>query len=105
MRLVFAHALKETAVIALLGYLIGSVGGSVTAPGPTKSEQTLLVSINRADKGDRLPGISMSTSNRSGSSSSATSPALPKRSAFGCVPAFSPIADQAHANIYKRCVA
>jgi hypothetical protein len=105
MRVVFACAFKETVAIAVLGCLIGGGCGAVTALDDAKSEQTLLVSVNRANKGDQLRAASTSTMHLNSSSSTAMSPISPKRPPLGCDPAFSSIADPIHAQIYKRCAA
>jgi len=105
MRVGFAYAFKETVAIAVLGCLIGGGSGAVIAPGAAKSEQRLLVTVNRANKGDQLAATSMSTVHANRVSSTAISPASPKRLPLGCDPAFSSIADPIHANIYKRCTA
>ena len=105
MRIVSAHAFKETVAIAVLGCLLGAACGSLTAPHAAKSEQTLLVSVNRASKGDQLRGISTAASNQKASASPAMSSAPAKRVPIGCDRAFSPFADPMHASIYKRCAA
>jgi len=104
MRIVSAHAFKETVAIAVLGCLLGAACGSL-APQAAKSEQTLLVSVNRANKGDQLRGISTAAANQKASASPAMSSAPAKRVPIGCDRAFSPFADPIHANIYKRCAA
>jgi hypothetical protein len=105
MRAVFASAFKETVALAVLGCLIGGVCGGVTAPGAAASDQTHLVSVNRASKGDQLPVIPTSTTELKSSSLTAMSPAPLKRPPLGCDPAFSSIADPIHAQVYKRCAA
>lgn len=103
-----AYAFKKTVALAALGCLIGGGCGAVTVldyatPNDTKTEQTLVVSVNRANKGDQLP--STSTIHSKSSSSTAMSPVSPKRPPLGCDRAFSSIADPVHAQIYKRCIA
>jgi hypothetical protein len=105
MRIRSACTFKETIAIALLGCLIGTAYGSVTAPGAAKSEQTPLVTVNRVNKGDQLPSISTSTLNRKTAPSPAMSSASAKRPPLGCDRAFSQFADPVRANIYKRCAA
>ncbi len=91
--------------MAVLGCLIGGACGAVTAPGAPKSDQTLLVSVNRANKGDQMPIIPTSTVHLKSSSLTAMSPAWRKGPPLGCDPAFSSIADPFHAHVYKRCAA
>jgi hypothetical protein len=107
MRVVFACGFKEAVAIAVLGCLIGGGCSAVTARDDIKSEQTLLVSVNRTNKGDQLAATSTSTStvHASSASSTAMSPASRKRPPLGCDAAFSSIADPIHANVYKRCAA
>jgi hypothetical protein len=58
------------------------------------------ISIDRADKGDRLiPAIKRNLNTRPSDTSGAVSHRPP-----GCEPAFSPIADPAHADFFKRCL-
>jgi hypothetical protein len=105
MRGVFASAFKETVAVVVLGCLIGGAYGAVTAPGSPKSDETLLVSVNRANKRDQLPVIPTSTIHLNSSSLTAMSPAWRKLPPLGCDPAFSSIADPIHARVYKRCAA
>jgi len=105
MRVVFACGFKEAVAIAVLGCLIGGGCSAVTARDDIKSEQTLLVSVNRTNKGDQLAATSTSTVHASSASSTAMSPASRKRPPLGCDAAFSSIADPIHANVYKRCAA
>jgi hypothetical protein len=63
------------------------------------------VSISRTLKGDRLRLGSFGKPNQIFSPSAEPAPSLPKRVPFGCDPAFSPVAEPAHAHIYKRCLA
>jgi hypothetical protein len=60
------------------------------------------VSVNRINKGDRL---SQTAANHPPHSPPSTEAVIqPKRVPLGCDPAFSPVADPAHGNIYKRCM-
>ena len=70
-----------------------------------KYPPTATISVNRTHKGDRLPQESLAKPNPSFSPSTKAAPDLPKRVPLGCDPAFSPIADPAHAHIHKRCMA
>jgi hypothetical protein len=100
MRAVFASAFKETVAVAVLGCLIGGACGAVTAPGPSKSDKTLLVSVDRVNKRDRLPYASTLKPNLDKSLSIATSAPPP----FGCDSALSSIVSPTYAHIYRRCM-
>ena len=87
-----------TAAVAINGPAGGGVSGtSISAPAGDR-----LVSVNRVNKGDRLPQAPAERLSRSSSSTEAVVP--PKRVPLGCDPAFSPVADPAHGNVYKRCL-
>jgi len=87
-----------TAAVAINGPAGGGVSGtSISAPTGDR-----LVSVNRVNKGDRLPQAPAERPSHSSSSTEAVVP--PKRVPLGCDPAFSPVADPAHGNIYKRCL-
>ena len=86
------------AAIAMNGPAVGGVSGtSISAPTADR-----LVSVNRVNKGDRLPQAPAERPSHSSPSTEAVVPS--KRVPLGCDPAFSPVADPAHANIYKRCL-
>lgn len=86
------------AAIAMNGPAAGGVSGmSISAPAGDR-----LVSVNRVNKGDRLPQAPAERPSDSSPSTEAVVP--PKRVPLGCDPAFSPVADPAHGNIYKRCL-
>jgi hypothetical protein len=57
------------------------------------------VTVNRVNKGDKLPLASVKVPTRV----TAKDAAFPKQLRFGCDPAFSDIADPTRAHIYKRC--
>lgn len=63
------------------------------------SRQT--ISVNRINKGDRLPGWLIREPAR-GIATSALNMPLP--APLACDPAFSPIADPAHVRVYMRCL-
>ena len=77
---------------------VGSVGGMNTS-----DIREDLISVNRADKGDKLTRTS---ADRLPHNSTSIEVVVPhKRVPLGCDPAFSPFADPALAHIYKRCMA
>jgi hypothetical protein len=76
--------------------------GSVNAPGAARYEPpNKPVFAHSGKKGDRLP---MASATRAHSSLPYTKPASTKRPPLGCDPMFSPIADPAHASLYRRCM-
>jgi hypothetical protein len=80
----------------------GLIAGMLTAmpamPAPLVQNESSL-SVNRGAKGDRLPQM---VTNRQSQIETVTPS---RRIPIGCDPAFSPIANPAHAHIYKRCMA
>jgi hypothetical protein len=85
------------AVVAALVTNAPAAGRGISAPTSDHS-----VSVNRANKGDRLSRVPAEGSSHSSPSTEAVAP--PKRVPLGCDPAFSPVADPSRGNIYKRCV-
>jgi len=99
-RIVGATLIIATAFAAVMtnGPAVGGMSGpNISAPTVERS-----VSVNRVNKGDRLSQAPAGRSSHSSPSTEAVTP--PKRVPLGCDPAFSPVADPAHANIYKRCI-
>jgi hypothetical protein len=92
---------KSFAAIGLVSFLaVGSCIAAVTGAGAALSAQpTDAISVNRADKGDRLPLALKHTSTISSPSVSILS-----RPPIGCDPAFSRAADPARAHIFGRCI-
>ena len=89
------------AVAAVVVNAPAAGGVSVTSISAPTSDR--LVSVNRANKGDRLSQVPTERPSHSSPSTEAVAP--PKRVPLGCDPAFSPFADPALAHIYKRCMA
>ncbi len=90
--------------IALTSCLVVAGCSAMSAPGDADAEHTAPVSVNRTNKGDRLPSVATAKL----FSRSAPSPAAfstRQRPPLGCDPAFSPIADPARAGVYRRCAA
>jgi hypothetical protein len=104
MRTVFANAFEGMLVMAAFACFIGGGWGAVTAQGGAKSEPTgewtVLVSVNRTNKGDQLSPIQTSSIRLK----SLSSPALLKRPPLGCDPVASSLANPLLAHIYKRCL-
>jgi hypothetical protein len=65
-------------------------------------QPTPTVTVDRTNKGDRLPQAS--PPEQSSSSLVPAKPTSPKRVPIGCEPAFSPVADPAGAHIFLRCL-
>lgn len=88
-------------LIAVLGCVI--LLGAMNAPGIAKNNRHTAVVTNPVGKGDRLPIATAAH----GAQASPSKPALAagKRPPLGCEPLFSPIADPAQANLYRRCAA
>ena len=104
MRVVFAH-FKEIIFAAGLVFLTTNILAAVTAPSDAGSGQATSLSVDRANKGDRLPYASRSKT-RVDSPFLATTPQVsPKRPPLGCDAAFSSVAGPAEARIYRRCLA
>jgi hypothetical protein len=99
-----AQSLRLRVAIAVLGCVV--VGGCsvIGTPDDGSAERTAPVSVNRINKGDRLPSVATAKSFLKGAPSTAAS-SRPRLLPLGCDPAFSPIADPARAGIYKRCAA
>ena len=108
MRDAFA-SFKEIIVIAGLAYLIASILAVATIPVDARGEQavsvSVSVSVDRANKGDRLPYASRSKTHVNSPFLATTPQVLPKRPPLGCDPAFSSVANPAQARIYRRCLA
>ncbi len=98
------HASGLRVAMALLGCLVVGGCSAMSAPGDADAERTAPVSVNRTNKGDRLPSVATAKLfSRSAPSTAASS--TPRRPPLGCDPAFSPIADPARAGVYRRCAA
>ena len=104
MRDAFA-SFKEIIVIAGLAYVIAGILAVATIPVDARGEQAVSVSVDRANKGDRLPYASRSKTHVNSPFLATTPQVLPKRPPLGCDPAFSSVADPAQARIYRRCLA
>jgi hypothetical protein len=80
----------------------GPTAGRVSRASISASTSDRLVSVNRVNKADRL---SQAPPERLSHGSPATEAVLPPgRVPLGCDPAFSPVADPARGNIFKRCM-
>jgi hypothetical protein len=84
---------------ALVGCIVGINIAALDNEIAAKTKDSA-VAVNRANKGDKLP---LASSVKGPGAASPTDAAFPKQTRFGCDPAFSAIADPAHAHIYKHC--
>jgi hypothetical protein len=96
----FAH-FKKLIVAAGLVFMTASAFATMTAPNTGGGQQAASVSVDRANKGDRLPYALSSKTHVNNSLLTTTPKGLP----LGCDPAFSSLADPKRAHIYKRCTA
>ena len=92
---------KETIVAAGLIFVTASILASTAAPNSPGGNQAL--SVERANKGDRLLYASRSKTPVNNSLLTMTPQVRPPRVPFGCDPTFSALADPTRALIYKRC--
>jgi hypothetical protein len=97
MRVPFAH-FKKLIVSAGLVFMTAGALATVTAPNGSGGEHAALVSVDRANKGDRLPDALRPKAHLNTSLLITT-----KRLPLGCDPAFSSLADPTRAHIYMRC--
>jgi hypothetical protein len=104
MKSTFADDLKQSVTVVVLGCFIVGGLGTVKAPSAAGRDRTATVSVNRTNKGDRLPSASAPVYSTI-SLSNEKSPVPPKRPPLGCDPVFSPIANPAQAHIYRHCTA
>ena len=96
---------KAIIVIAGLAYVIAGILAVAAAPFGASGEQAVSVSVDRANKGDRLPYASRSKTQVNNPLLATTPQVLPKRPPLGCDAAFSSVAGPAQARIYRRCLA
>jgi hypothetical protein len=105
MRCSFPFGLRETVTVAILScFIVGGVGLR-TRTSATESARTVAVSVNRTNKGDRLPQSSILSGYPNDHSGAASGSSAPRRPPFGCDSAFSPISAPVLAHIFKRCLA
>ena len=99
-RISLPRALKKAAAVATVGCLLsGSFVAAVSYSGAATSEQTGDVSVNRTNKGDRLPsGVILRHT------LPLSSPAVSTAPPIGCDPAFSRAAEPGRAHIFGRCI-
>jgi len=93
-------SLKQTIPVAVMCGVIAAGVCAVSTPRAADSERTVSVSVDRMNKGDRLPS-------RATSATHVNSPPLAaarNRPPLGCDRMFSPMTNPGQAGIYKRCM-
>ena len=92
-------AARNIAAIAVAGGLtVTGLAAAVHGAGAASGTQLEIVSVNRTNKGDRLPLVSEHTSKAS------TVVTTLSRPPVGCDPAFSRAADPKRSHIFGRCI-
>lgn len=104
MRVPFAH-FKKLIVFAGLVFMTAGALATVTARNDRGGGHAALVSVDRANKGDRLPDALSPKTHANRSLVTTTPQTPPQQSPLGCDAAFSSLADPTRAHIYKRCMA
>jgi hypothetical protein len=102
MHYIFGNRLKKLAAAVLFsGFAAGGIG-VLTSPVTPDNIASVTISINRANKGDRLtlPPIAQPTQRNS-----IFETPIPRHTLLDCEPAFSPIADPGRAHILNYCLA
>jgi hypothetical protein len=100
-RFFLGRAAKSIAAIGVVSCLtVGAFTAALTGAGDALSAQPSdIISVNHANKGDRLPlALKHTPSNSSQSVSTLSRPPI------GCESAFSRAADPARAHIFGRCI-
>ena len=94
-------SLKQTIPVAVLCGVIAAGFCAVSTPHAADSERTVSVSVDRVNKGDRLPSRAALATHVNGASPTVAR----KRPPLGCDRVFSPMTNPGQAGIYKRCMA
>jgi len=89
-----------TAVV--LSFAVTCAAFALTDRSAANGGNATAVTVNRTNKGDRLPLASRRSQHSTGLSPARLDPT--KRVPVGCEPAFSPVAEPAAANIILRCL-
>jgi hypothetical protein len=99
----FPYNLKQASVISVLGCVIVAGIAAIDSP-RAGNDQSVAVSVNRTNKGDRLASVAKPAALLPGSSPTTKLSAPPKGPPLGCDPLFSTISDPAKARLfYRRC--
>lgn len=98
----FQYGFKRASIVAVLGCLIISGVAGIDSL-RASNDRTISISVNRTNKGDRLPSVAALHMNRPAAAATKLS-TPPKGPPLGCDPLFSPIADPVKARLYyRRC--
>jgi len=96
-----SHLIVSVAAV-VLSFAVSCAAYALTDRSATNGATTATVSVNRTNKGDRLP---LAPPPRQTSRTLAPAQLTPaKRIPLGCEPAFSPVAEPAGAHIFLRCL-
>lgn len=98
-RLFNCHFSEVVVAVALSCLVAGGVAALSSSGNGT--EFAISVSVNRINEGDRLPSDTVLTQRYNNAFSAKT---IERKQRLGCDQAFSPIADQMRANIFRRCM-
>jgi hypothetical protein len=97
-----SHLIINTAAIALSLAASCAAYALTDRSAASGATATATVTVDRTNKGDRLPQAS--PPKQSSSSVVPATSVSAKRVPIGCEPAFSPVADPAGAHIFLRCL-
>jgi hypothetical protein len=98
----FGNRLKNlTAAFLFSGFAAGGIS-ALTSPVTAHNTTVVTISVNRANKGDRLPLPPKAQPTQRNSISETP---IPRHTLLDCEPAFSPIADPERAHILNYCLA
>ncbi len=95
------RALKKGVAVATVGCLLSGsfVAAAISYSSAETSERAGDISVNRTNKGDRLPsGVTLRHA------PTLSSPAVSAAPPIGCDPAFSRVAEPRRAHILGRCI-
>ncbi len=101
----FSHSFKKIAAAAVLSFCVAGGVSAVTIASVREGAPTVAVSVNRINKGDRLPQSSILSGYPNDRPHAGRASSSPKRPPLGCDPAFSPVSAPELAHIFKRCLA
>jgi hypothetical protein len=93
--------IRKLNAVALFSCLIAGCVCTLAGSSSADKAQVFKPSVSRINKGDRLPRASTPKQSAKISLQGRTA----RSKLVGCDPAFSPIADPAHAHIVGRCMA
>lgn len=93
-------------IVAAMVFSCCIAGGvsAMTGTSISNSEQAVAISVNRVNKGDRLPQSSLLSHPLNDRLRPVTTSSPPEKPPLGCDPAFSPIEAPGLAHIFNRCL-